>query len=682
MPREGNFRLILLRFPFYRRRIFDMNINSLPKELHVEIFSHLSHTDHIHISKTCHSFAQLVRPFLFDILHLSGDAQDDWFDHTWEIHHYGRRKTTFLGRLSATVDEIISLDIARYVKHFKFSPAQYVENFWTKYRNWIIEQIDAEMDHHAIPDDMEDGWDEDREFVYLGLRKVAEDRQSRAERERSSIERAEKIWAEYVAEQKANENVNEEALARLVRAMPNLRSVEIGFWSCDLSKHEIFRPESEDREAGDATEKDEVAEDDEVDWEPHSYANYGEGKTDIMSQEVGNQFSRYGMFWTNFTRVARALLTANHHVQELVLPEIDPQTIKLASPAVQHTFSGLTRLTFSLSSVDFLLQDDQNLLKPMPAISAMIRCAQPTLQFLDISFSAEHFQLPSRGEHNLAKLLYEPLSADDFEDDLPRPLVFPCLKELKMTSLIAHVPSLTAFLTVQPSLETVSFHYFYLGTPETTWTSVALSLPPSCRSWYVCVCGHRPTPIPDGLIAYNWIGDYRPYTDVDELPVSSGWRLKDPFCDSDPDPQLWFNQQAGQDWLLAEGRRRRMTDSLKLALGIAAFERVEATGEERIGEEGERNRKKNMRRVKAGVPANMILPEDHYEKLEEAMKRQNHPFYNHGVGFGYNRQQENVLNLLSGALPAPLHTAWGGNSANSAQSGPNTGEGVDSENSV
>lgn len=102
-------------------------MDSLPKELYLEIFSHLSHTDQLSVSRVCRLFAVLVKPLLFSVLSFNGNAQNTWYDHTWKLHHYGRKKTVETAYLAAAVDEVIEMEIALYVKTFKFSPAFYVD---------------------------------------------------------------------------------------------------------------------------------------------------------------------------------------------------------------------------------------------------------------------------------------------------------------------------------------------------------------------------------------------------------------------------------------------------------------------------------------------------------------------------------------------------------------------------
>lgn len=100
-------------------------MDSLPKELHLEIFSHLSHNDQLSISNTCRSFSYLVKPLLFSVLVFAGQAQRDYFDHGVNIQHHGRKKTVDLTQLDDAVDEILSLGIAPFVKEFRFKPFRY-----------------------------------------------------------------------------------------------------------------------------------------------------------------------------------------------------------------------------------------------------------------------------------------------------------------------------------------------------------------------------------------------------------------------------------------------------------------------------------------------------------------------------------------------------------------------------
>jgi hypothetical protein len=102
-------------------------MQSLPKELYLEVFSHLSHTDQLQVSQTCRLFAHLVKPLLFKVLNFDGSTQKTWYDSTWKFQHFGRKKTVETAHLASAVDEVIEMGIAPYVKTLKFSPAFYVD---------------------------------------------------------------------------------------------------------------------------------------------------------------------------------------------------------------------------------------------------------------------------------------------------------------------------------------------------------------------------------------------------------------------------------------------------------------------------------------------------------------------------------------------------------------------------
>lgn len=93
-------------------------MKSLPKEIQLEIFTHLSHADQRSISKTCSSFAHLVRPLLFSVLNFDGSPQN-------HADHGSRKKAVDIAQLETAVEEVLNLGIAPYVKTFQFSPKRY-----------------------------------------------------------------------------------------------------------------------------------------------------------------------------------------------------------------------------------------------------------------------------------------------------------------------------------------------------------------------------------------------------------------------------------------------------------------------------------------------------------------------------------------------------------------------------
>jgi hypothetical protein len=244
------------------------------------------------------------------------------------------------------------------------------------------------------------------------------------------------------------------------------------------------------------------------------------------------------------------------------------------------------------------------------ALASFLQSTQPTLQKLKIGFIGIKSNYSVPGEHTFDNILCKAY-AD--KDEKPHSIEFPSLKHLELSYLIVHAPSLMQFLYHQPALQTVSFDYIHLGSPGYKWSDIATSLPPSCTSWYVNGCRQNPVPhplSPGQRIAYNHIGEFMPYTDL--LLPSTGWKIKDPFCETDPDPKLWYNKQYGQFWLRPSHRARYMTKQVKKAMKEAAYERVDALGEERVGAEGELNRRRNQAWKRARVPDDLVPAENFF----------------------------------------------------------------------
>jgi hypothetical protein len=102
----------------------------LPKELYLEIFSHLPQRHLFSISQTCRAFAVLARPLIFEEISLVGDVQHGCYYSEGDqlnVLYPGRSKTVDTLSLEANVNELIELGIAPYVKKLKFGPKHYID---------------------------------------------------------------------------------------------------------------------------------------------------------------------------------------------------------------------------------------------------------------------------------------------------------------------------------------------------------------------------------------------------------------------------------------------------------------------------------------------------------------------------------------------------------------------------
>lgn len=109
-----------------------MTMEGLPKELELQILSHLSRPDLLALRLTNRYYATVVKPFVFGtILHLTGTRKQDW---DWWFHKYpdipnplGLSKKVEYAKLNEVVEEVLSL--APFVKILEFSPAFYREGW-------------------------------------------------------------------------------------------------------------------------------------------------------------------------------------------------------------------------------------------------------------------------------------------------------------------------------------------------------------------------------------------------------------------------------------------------------------------------------------------------------------------------------------------------------------------------
>jgi hypothetical protein len=105
----------------------------LPKEIYLEVFSYLPARHLRSVSLTCRAFASLSKPLRFQTLHFDGNVQQDRYHYESfeQVKYPGRSKTVEIGTLGPTVEEIIALDLARFVKKLVFSPVHYTEGTTT-----------------------------------------------------------------------------------------------------------------------------------------------------------------------------------------------------------------------------------------------------------------------------------------------------------------------------------------------------------------------------------------------------------------------------------------------------------------------------------------------------------------------------------------------------------------------
>ncbi|KAJ9639967.1 hypothetical protein H2199_006200 [Coniosporium tulheliwenetii] len=442
-------------------------MDALPKELELQILSHLSRPDLLALRLTNRYYANIVKPYVFGtILHLTGTRKQDWdwwFDKHSEIPNpLGLSKRVEYAKLDEAVEEVLSL--APFVKILEFSPAFYRDGFWDDYRRHLEQEAEEPIDHNEWDHD-DDAFEEDPEG------RVWETRQQRAEREAPLIEAAEEVWEEAIAAQHANADKIKQSMSLLIGKLDALQKIEVNSWK--FGKFMGLEVESEDI--------------DEQWWDPSE-----ERRSD-------NSFT-----WKMFETLAEGLYYAGRQVEDLNIHNLILSHVN-DSTATKHAFQCLTRLTLSFDKIELFLEA-----APSARLGKLLEAAQQTLQHLTLNFGERHPWLPQRGVHTLDNIL---------NND---PLVFPHLISFSLTSLILSGTSLINFLEVQPSLTSVSFSCIFLATPRVKWQTVANALPPAVRTFKISNLGHEPHAGFEPPVAYNWIGQWYPYED----PIN-GWRLPD-----------------------------------------------------------------------------------------------------------------------------------------------------------
>lgn len=103
----------------------------LPGELRTEICSRLPHNDLLSLSRTCGSLAAAAKPFLFETLTFHSDEQASQqhilLRHPRDQENVGHFKPVELASMKASIDEVIDLDILKYVTTFQYSPKLYMD---------------------------------------------------------------------------------------------------------------------------------------------------------------------------------------------------------------------------------------------------------------------------------------------------------------------------------------------------------------------------------------------------------------------------------------------------------------------------------------------------------------------------------------------------------------------------
>ncbi|KAI0422741.1 hypothetical protein F5X98DRAFT_325068 [Xylaria grammica] len=449
-------------------------MDSLPPELLAKIASFLpSSADLISMRFVNKQYAAIASRPLFELLRFSGRRQDQtppWnFGPTQEAAlpegHVGRSRTVEFGKLPEVVDEILASSLARYTKTFIFDPAYYRERFWQDY----LMQLETEM--HEPVDEV--GLGPDGDDWEAAIERVLEHRRTRPEREAETINAAQTMWNERIAEQKQNEEAILVALARLFRAMAGLERIEVKPWVFD---GRLLFPGLE------------------------SCISYG-----IDVQRRGSFPSTYFL-----EILARALHAADRRIKHLHVSEFFAQQLH-DTPATRHLFTGLQQIRIDLIHVQFLADEASK----AQVLVELFKCAQPTLRRLSIVAGGKWPNLPARGGHSLLKML-----GDGTDETGETPLVFPQLEFVQLGGLILSTPPLLQFLRAQPSLKRLEFSNIYLSTPDAGWPTLVEALPTSVEGWKVSgPLGHEPVNA-DGPTAYNWMTTWIPQ----ELYPLSCWK--------------------------------------------------------------------------------------------------------------------------------------------------------------
>lgn len=219
--------------------------------------------------------------------------------------------------------------------------------------------------------------------------------------------------------------------------------------------------------------------------------------------------------WRFFSVLARGLHANNRNIRTLAMYNLN--TLDLAACiATNHAFTGLTKLSLSISDSDLLLRRSSTL--QANSLTGFLKYSAPTLQYLSLNFSWENHRDYTRYTPSLGPIFARPIPGSP----AGAPLIFPQLLEVKLRMLSIDTAALTHFLRHQPVLRKATFDALLLSVPGTTWNDVASALPCSVESWQVRNVSKPKPNRPDQCLTWNPL--------VETLNRTTGWEWdKDDF---------------------------------------------------------------------------------------------------------------------------------------------------------
>lgn len=228
----------------------------------------------------------------------------------------------------------------------------------------------------------------------------------------------------------------------------------------------------------------------------------------IRMTDKENRKQQQSNTWRYFSVLARGLHAAARNIKTLAMYNLNACDLD-ACIATNHAFTGLTKLSLSISDNELILQNSST--PQAVSLTGFLEHTAPTLQYLSLNFSWENHRDYTKYAPSLGLVLARPIPNPSTET----PLIFPQLLEIRLRMFSIETADLTKFLRHQPVLRKATFDALLLAAPNTTWNDVASALPRSVESWQVRNVSERKPHRPDQCCTWNPL--------VETLKRETGW---------------------------------------------------------------------------------------------------------------------------------------------------------------
>lgn len=230
----------------------------------------------------------------------------------------------------------------------------------------------------------------------------------------------------------------------------------------------------------------------------------------ILGTDIEIRKQQQSNTWRFFSVLAHGLHAIARNIKTLAMYNLNACDLG-ACKVTDHAFTGLTKLSLSISDNEVLLQD--SLKQQAKSLTSLLEYTALTLQYLSLDFSWENHRDYTKHSPSFGPILSRSIP----DSSTGTPLIFPQLTEVRLRMLSIDTVALTKFLLHQPVLRKAFFDAMLLSTPNTTWNDVASALPCSVEGWQVRNVSQPKPNRPDQCWTWNPL--------VETLKPETGWEL-------------------------------------------------------------------------------------------------------------------------------------------------------------